>query len=827
MFNVGHRLLNGTLVAALLLAAAPAFVQRASAGEGIGVVTAIQGQATVARQALPQPAALRFKDDVFFRDQIATREHSTVRLLLGGKGSLTVREQSQVTLDESVAPDGARRSVLGLIAGKIGAAIAHALMRPGESVEIHTPNAVAAVRGTVLIAEYIPPQGSAANRQPVLLASAAPGPFLAQAPGGAGGTSNFFVLSGQVTITPQGLQPLTLGPLQALSITQTPTGAQPGAVQTLTPAQAAQAAEGLQTGKPHTGEAEAGRAAQAQAQMAAALADLVLQNVPGGPPPGFAPPAPTTTVAPIVPPVASTSWAGSGLLNNGGLETGDLTHWTAGGAASVISNFGPGVFSPPGGSYMALIHTGYDSMEVNTTTSSLRQSVESLSSGSVYLVTFKYNFMSNEYPTQAETFNDTFEAKLIDGESSTVLATASRNTEEFKTDKPSISGGTFTLSQGNGYTDFQSASKTVVVNGSSATLEFKIYDVGDTVVDSGSLIDNVSFALDPPLYLLTNGQTLTKPGPDPLVDISNQSLTFDSVLVSSGRPPEGSWSVDLGGPLLHVRRATLSVPFSLLGLLDGSTLRTSSSEPLVRLEEGTYSLSTIPGTAIFDFWGTETAVDAETGVPVGTGTTVKHPGPLLEASGGATVETQKVLKLDTALLEATAPIIRLVGSSGAQTSLTSASAPLDLIQSKVTSLGPIMALDNSVLSVTNGPLIRLTQGSSMDLTGDLLSLASGSKIKVVNGPLVSVAGAGSVLNVSGALVNFGGTGGSQIIVNNNIAPTAVLTQAGVNGIGVSATGGGSISIGPNPVKNPTLGTISVTGSLIQATNGGAVKIGAK
>jgi hypothetical protein len=702
---------------------------------------------------------------------------------------------------------------------------------------------VAAVRGTVLIAEYIPPQGSAANRQPVLLASAAPGPFLAQAPGGAGGTSNFFVLSGQVTITPQGLQPLTLGPLQALSITQTPTGAQPGAVQTLTPAQAAQAAEGLQTGKPHTGEAEAGRAAQAQAQMAAALADLVLQNVPGGPPPGFAPPAPTTTVAPIVPPVASTSWAGSGLLNNGGFETGDLTHWTAGGAASVISNFGPGVFSPPGGSYMALIHTGQGAI-MNPATeldmSTLSQSVQSLSSGSVYLITFKYNFMSNEYPTQSTYYNDTFEAKLqyATGDP-TLLASASRNSSTFHTDKGEISGGGFTLEPqyqytndiggytNSGYTGFLSASKTVVVNGSSATLEFKVFDVGDNSYDSAVLIDNVSFALDPPLYLLTNGRTLTRSGPDPLVEVSNQSLTFDSVLVSSGRPPEGSWSVDLGGPLLSARRATLSVPFSLLGLLDGSTLRTSSSEPLVRLEEGTYSLSTIPGTAIFDFWGTETAVDAETGVPVGTGTTVKHAGPLLEASGGATVETQKVLKLDTALLEATAPIIRLVGLSGAQTSLTSAFTPVDLIQSKVTSLGPVMALDNSVLSVTNGPLIRLTQGSSVNLTGDLLSLASGSKIKVVNGPLVSVAGAGSLLNVSGALVNFGGTGGSQIIVNNNIAPTAVLTQAGVNGIGVSATGGGSITVGPNPVKNPTLGTISVTGSLIQATNGGAVKIGAK
>jgi hypothetical protein len=157
------------------------------------------------------PASLRFRDDVFFRDLITTRERSTVRLLLGGRGTLTIREQSQVTLDESVAPDGTRQSVLVLLAGKIGAAIARALMGSGESVEIHTPNAVAAVRGTVLIAEYLPPQGRVAAPQPVLLASAAPQGFLAQAPGAPGGTSNFLVLSGQAINTPQGQSPLALG----------------------------------------------------------------------------------------------------------------------------------------------------------------------------------------------------------------------------------------------------------------------------------------------------------------------------------------------------------------------------------------------------------------------------------------------------------------------------------------------------------------------------------------------------------------------------------------------------------------------------------------
>jgi hypothetical protein len=820
--------------------------QEGRGGQGIGIVTAIQGQATVSRASLPQPAALRFRDDVFFRDQIATKERATVRLLLGGKGTLTIREQSQVTLDESVNQDGSRQSFVGLLGGKIGAAIARALMRPGDTVEIRTPNAVAAVRGTVLIAEYIPPEGSAQAPQPILLASAAPGPLMAQAPG-TGGTSNFIVVSGQVNVTIPGMPPLTLGPLQAVQITSTPAGIQPGAIQTLTQGQAAQAGQGLQTGKSHTGET--GNTAGTQTQVAVNLANTIVQSTTGqaAETPAPAPATPsaiTSTVAPVVPTVPPEAVSSTtNLVRNPGFETGTFADWTAAGAASVISSLGPAAtpptesstpesfgFSPPEGNRMALIHTGAGAT-INPATeldmSTLSQSVQSLSPGSVYLVSFDYNFMSNEYPRFFEAgFNDTFEANLVNGEKSTRLATESVDTSAFKNAETTISGGGFSLSEDNGYIDFTSASKTVVMDASSATLEFKVFDVGDNDYDSGALIDKVSIVQDPPLYLLTKGKTLFRSDTTPLVEVSDQSRTFDSVLVSSGPAPGQGTSVSLGGPLFHARRATVDVPFSLLGLLDGSTLHTSSSKPLVWLEEGTYNLSTKPGTAIFDFWGAETAPSPETGVPVGVGKTVQHAGALLEASGGAAVNTHKVLKLDTALLEASAPIVRLVGSANAQTSLTTASTAMDLLQSKVTSLGPLVGLDKGILSITDGPLLRASHGSVVDVTGDLLSLRNGSKINVVNGPLIAVHGAGSLLSVSGSLVEFGGTGGNQIIVNNKIAPTAVLTQPGVNGIGVSATGGGSITIGPNPVKNPNLGIISATGSLIQATNGGSVKISA-
>ena len=72
------------------------------------------------------------------------------------------------------------------------------------------------------------------------------------------------------------------------------------------------------------------------------------------------------------------------------------------------------------------------------------------------------------------------------------------------------SAGGFTLVIGNGQTGFQSVSKTVVASSGTATLEFKIFDVGDTSNDSGVLIDNNSVIQDPPLFLVRDGQTKGK-----------------------------------------------------------------------------------------------------------------------------------------------------------------------------------------------------------------------------------------------------------------------------------------------------------------------------
>ncbi|MGH7399250.1 MAG: FecR domain-containing protein [Candidatus Rokuibacteriota bacterium] len=142
--------------AALLLAIWPGVaLAQPAGGRGVGVVTTLAGTVTVARAALPAPKPLRFKDDVFVRDHIATAEESLVRVLLGGKALVTVRELSSLTIKEE-----AGRATLDLTSGKIAMGVVRRRMRPSEVIEIRTPNAIAAIRGTVLVVELIPLQAA-------------------------------------------------------------------------------------------------------------------------------------------------------------------------------------------------------------------------------------------------------------------------------------------------------------------------------------------------------------------------------------------------------------------------------------------------------------------------------------------------------------------------------------------------------------------------------------------------------------------------------------------------------------------------------------------
>jgi hypothetical protein len=179
-------------------------------------VTNLTGSATVARAFNAQP--LRFKDSVYGRDRIATADKSLVRVLLGGKAIVTLRELSELTITDAGGFVG-----LELSGGRMGLSVARQLMAPGEAVQIRTPNAVASVQGSVVITEVSGGQG-------------------------AGAVSLFNVLSGPVEIVADGAS-VTVGSRQRVRAS----GGTLGPVDDLSPEDVSRLAAQLKSAEPqHT-----------------------------------------------------------------------------------------------------------------------------------------------------------------------------------------------------------------------------------------------------------------------------------------------------------------------------------------------------------------------------------------------------------------------------------------------------------------------------------------------------------------------------------------------------------------------------------------------
>jgi hypothetical protein len=150
--GIGHRTIQAVLTSTITTLA---FVSVAMAQERAGVVTTLEGNVTVVRASAPEPSQLKFRDAVFVRDRIATDKDAFARVLLGGRAVVTIREYSTVTITE--VPGVA---TVDVARGRVAVAVARERMRPGDLVEVRTPNAVAGIRGTVIVAEVFDPRHS-------------------------------------------------------------------------------------------------------------------------------------------------------------------------------------------------------------------------------------------------------------------------------------------------------------------------------------------------------------------------------------------------------------------------------------------------------------------------------------------------------------------------------------------------------------------------------------------------------------------------------------------------------------------------------------------
>lgn len=171
---------------------------------------------------------------------------------------------------------------------------------------------------------------------------------------------------------------------------------------------------------------------------------------------------------------------------NGGFETGDFTGWSVTGATSVVSGLGP--LAPTEGGFMAYLSTGFGS--VSGTTSTVTTDPISIPAGVSFLA-FDVNFLSDEFPTfVGSIYNDTLVVRMnVEGEPGDDQVLASVNTASF-VEAP---GTGF-----NGMTGF--ATVRLDVSGAagtpetcSLTFEIRVFDQGDSAVDSAALVDNLRF----------------------------------------------------------------------------------------------------------------------------------------------------------------------------------------------------------------------------------------------------------------------------------------------------------------------------------------------
>ena len=835
-----------------------------------GVVTTLEGNVTAARTTSAQPVALKFKDDVFVNDRVVTGDRSLARLLLGGKAVVTVRERSALTITEVPG-----RSTIDLDSGKVAVAVAKDKMQPGEQIEVKSPNAVAAVRGTVFVVEVIRASANAARAQ-------------------SGVTVNHYVLTGAVALTVGG-QSVNVNAGNYASVTGGVVSSGP-----MSAAMRANATRGLTTsGLPKVSGAE-GDAKQAVMNSTVATFSttapafvapppvpapptIQLPNtqdnlLPGGnqtpltqPPPPLTTTPPPTTPPPTTPPMKATGVLLFGdtdifpsvgsrnalesdvrRLQPGALVTNlnsptlpaDLsaygTIWYVGAFSAISSGDQTRLaqfLSRGGGLYL----TGERQccQTLNNSIQSLLRVV--VVNGNTIVVGSTRDF----FPPAGEPL---LPAAFNSGARNNVTSTPNTLTAWFPNGPGEIlgiSGANVLSTLGEGIVagvwnegDLVGGAGRIILMmdvdwlANAASLEgcdalcrqriienFLVYldDPAAPIVLNGPLFRSVNETLSTrSTFFDLPSLTLTNTSLDPLFWFSGTTLTTQGVFA-------------------RMSDSAISTAGSFLRLDSGARIVQTGTEALLSMFGGSLSVGTGGSGDMFDLVGRAgmTQID-ETGLVVGTDRPIQ-PGaeaPVFQADNGAVVNVRgSAYRVDTALLEATAPLLQLMRGSA----MTTGDSAVNLVGKAKVSIPndavSMVTLRSSVLNVANNHLVNVAGGSVLNIAGNLVMLADASTLNIFNGLLLNVSGNSSAL-IGKSLVSFSGTG-NMLNVNNSIAPTAIINGIPVAGpvdsfrIGANAIGGtGSGTIKINGVQlTPTTPLSSLTGSLIAVQGSGSVSVG--
>jgi hypothetical protein len=124
--------------------------------ERIGTVLAVEGVAEVRAAQATEWERLRFRDGIFLNDTVRTAADGKLKVLLRDDSITTLAEQSEMQFTDFRLTEQQRRSIVNLYVGKIRL-LTTRLFGTGSVAEVHTPNAVAGVRGSDEHVQYIAP----------------------------------------------------------------------------------------------------------------------------------------------------------------------------------------------------------------------------------------------------------------------------------------------------------------------------------------------------------------------------------------------------------------------------------------------------------------------------------------------------------------------------------------------------------------------------------------------------------------------------------------------------------------------------------------------
>jgi len=140
------------LAIAMLAVVMPA-AARAQTAQNVGTITQLTGAASVQRGTAALPAALNMP--VQLHDRITTQPNASLTIGMIDNSSLQLGSQATLVIDDSMVVNGtAAPSKVGLLGGSLHSLIVGAMRGSSPTFEVHTPNAVGAVRGTEFDTSY-------------------------------------------------------------------------------------------------------------------------------------------------------------------------------------------------------------------------------------------------------------------------------------------------------------------------------------------------------------------------------------------------------------------------------------------------------------------------------------------------------------------------------------------------------------------------------------------------------------------------------------------------------------------------------------------------